>query len=216
MARTDPAPHYFFMSRPGSIRVRSFKQALPILVFMAAFVGALAWASVQLGIEEIFGVSVRWSWSLVDSGRVERVAITPRIADVDAPAIFLLPGEQLEADFDFRIESGVARVFVFDEGWFEFGWPGFDEFVILHHDSNIRTPYRNTVRVTASRPGLYSVEGRIERSTGRFTIDWRVLNARPVGRVVRVARFLVFSLPGLILLLVIPLAIGMLLFGRRD
>lgn len=204
------------MVRPGSIRVRSFREALPVVVFMAAFVGAVAWASVQLGIEEVFGVSVRWRWSLVDSGHVERIALTPKIADVYTPAAFLVPGEELEADIDFRLDSGVARVGVFDHGWFSFGWPGFDEFEMLHRDLGIRAPYRNTVRVAAGRPGLYAVEGRIERATGKFEIDWRVVNARPMGRVLRTVRFLVFSLPGLILLLVVPTVIGALWFGRRG
>lgn len=204
------------MSRPGSIRVRSLKEAIPFLLIMAAFVGGVAWAAVQLDIEEIFGVTVGWSWSLVDSGQVEVVALTPKMADVDAPPAFLLPGEQLEAAIDFRLERGHARVWVFDEGWFEFGWPGFDEFVPLHREGDIRAPQQKTVRVTASRPGLYTVEGRIEEATGTFRLEWRVVNPRPGGRVVRFLRFLFLSLPGFLLLVLLPIVIGALLFGRGD
>ncbi|MFW6085158.1 MAG: hypothetical protein ACODAA_08090 [Gemmatimonadota bacterium] len=204
------------MSRPGSIPVRSFKQAVPILVAMAVFVGGAAWAAFLLDMEEVFGITVGWSWSLVDSGQVEVVALTPKITDVDAPPAFLLPGEQLEATIDFRIERGIARVIVADEGWFEFGWPGFDEFVWLHHEANIRAPRQHTVRITAGRPGLYTVEGRIEEATGTFRLDWRVVNPRDGGRAVRLLRFLFLSLPGLLLLVLLPLVIGALLFGRRD
>lgn len=204
------------MSRPGTIRVRSLKEAVPFLLVMAAFVGGVAWAAVQLDIEEVFGVTVGWSWSLVDSGQVEVVAITPKMTDVDAPPAFLLPGEQFEATIDFQLERGHARVWVFDEGWFEFGWPGFDEFVPLHREGDIRAPVQKTVRVTASRPGLYTVEGRIQEATGTFRLGWRVVNPRTGGRVVRFLRFLVFSLPGLLLLVLVPIVIGALLFSRRD
>lgn len=204
------------MSRPGSIRVRSLKQAVPFLLVMAAFVGGLAWAAIQLDIEEVFGVTLGWSWSLVDSGQVEVVALTPKMTDVDAPPAFLLPGEQFEATIDFQLERGHARVWVFDEGWFEFGWPGFDEFVPLHREGDIRAPRQKTVRVTAGRPGLYTVEGRIEEATGTFRLKWRVVNPRTGGRVVRFLRFLVFSLPGLFFLVLVPIVIGALLFGRRD
>jgi len=180
------------------------------------FVGGLVWASFQLGIEDTLGVSFRWNWSVIDRGRVELVALTPKIADVDAAPAFLLRGEVLEADIDFRLESGNARVAVYDEGWFEFGWPGFDEHVVLHRDLNLRAPHRRTVRVTARRPGLYTVEGRIRSATGTFVLAWRVVNPRSGGRVVRALRFLVYSLPGLIILLVVPLVIGALIFGRSD
>ena len=202
--------------RPGTIQVGSFKEALPFLAIMAAFVGGVIWAAVQLDIEEIFGVTLGWSWSLVDSGQVEVVAFTPKMTDVDAPPAFLLPGEQLEATIDYRIERGSARVSVSDEGWFEFGWPGFDEFVWLHHETNIRAPRQDTVRVTATRPGLYTVEGRIKEATGTFRLDWRVVNPRNGGRAVRFLRFLFLSLPGFVFLILVSILLGTLLFGRSD
>jgi len=59
-------------------------------------------------------------------------------------------------------------------------------------------------------------QGRIRSATGTFVLAWRVVNPRSGGRVVRALRFLVYSLPGLIILLVVPLVIGALIFGRSD
>lgn len=192
------------------VRTTRGEGALAGLVFAALFTAFLVVFAFQLDIEEIFGLSFDWGWTLLDSGHTERVALTSKIADVDTRSIFMVPGEELEVDIDFRPESGRAYVNILGYGWVK----PFGELDFLYREPVIRSPFRRTVRVPARRAGVYTVDGRILEATGTFSYDWRVRNTRPTGRLVRGARLVLFSFPGLLVLLFV-IVLGVTWVGSR-
>lgn len=188
--------------------VRSFRDLFPQLWIALLFGGGLVVVAFQLGIQDMYGIRIGWDWALVNSGRLETRALTPKIVDIDTHHIFLVEGEELEVDVDWRLERGTGGVAILHTGW-----PWQLAFVeTLTRTGRFSTPHRETMRVTAPASGFYSVDGRIQSATGTFVYEWRVRNPRPAGRVGRGVRVLFFSLGGILLLVGVT---GALVFTFR-
>jgi hypothetical protein len=155
-----------------------------------------------LGIPEMFGISLGWGWRSVDQGHTIVRAFTPKITEVKSRSIFLSQGEELVATYDFRLDSGRARVSVYTRGWI----PAWGTLQTFYQNPNIRASTREEVRLVAPQSGFYIVSGSIVKATGTFTIDWQVEHSKKEGQWLRLG-FAMGYFPLLLIALLI-LALG--------
>lgn len=172
----------------------------------AAAVGLVATVGFAflLGIPEMFGISLGWGWRTIDRGQTLVRAFTPKIATVKSRSIFLSEGEELVATYDFRLDSGRARVSVYTWGWV----PAWGTLQTFHQNANIRDSTRKEVRVVAPQSGFYTVSGSIVDATGTFIIDWQVERSNIGGQGLRLISFAMGYAFPLLLIALLILALG--------
>ena len=141
------------------------------------------------------------SWRLVDSGHVERHGLTRKTSKFriyERPRVILVPGETLEVDYAFEGERGGASVTVFSHGWIR----------VLTDRERIAESRRfgaadpGTLRAEAGRAGFHELGIYLREAVGTVSVDWRVVNPRLSGRLLRGAQFAGFAVVVLLLVLV--------------
>jgi hypothetical protein len=182
------------------------KGVLGAIALVAFFVGL----AFLLRIPEIFGISFGWSVPGVDRGITAVRVLTPKSTDVKSGRIFLARSEELHAAYDFRVESGRARLSVYTGGWL----PGGRDLQWFHRNNAIRGPTRQNVRIVAPRSGFYHVRGTLVAASGTFSITWRVEQPKALGRAIRLVSSTMVLLP-LLLLAFMLLALGAAVLNAR-
>lgn len=180
-----------------------------VFIVVGGLIAAITFAG---GAGSLYGIGFDWSWRLVDSGHIERHGLTTKTSRFripERPRVIMMPGEVLEIDYAFEAESGTASVSVSSYGWVLFTGP-IDR---LASASPLTPPANGTLRAAATRTGFHEIRVYLNHAAGTIEADWRVLNARPVGRLMRGARFTLFALGGLVVALVVVAIV--LRAGRR-
>lgn len=171
------------------------------VVFALLFTGALVLLAIMMGITEIFGISFGIGWDFPNSGTEVRKALTPKIADIETPWIFLGEEERLAVDVDVRPEEGRVWVILSDRGWGPAG----------HWEPMWRVSARSSTRtdttVTAPHAGFYGVGGMLSSARGDFRIDWRVENPRTWTSSMRLVALLASNLWIVLPLVVVAAAV---------
>jgi hypothetical protein len=127
----------------------------------------------------------------------------------------MVPGEVLEIDYAFEGESGTASVSVVGYGWVRF----IGSYDYPASASKLIAPTSGTIRAPASRSGFHEIRAYLRESVGTIEADWRVVNARPAGRLMRGAQFTLLALVGLVLALVVVALVvrtGRWILGAGD
>ena len=153
------------------------------------------------GTESLLAPGFDLSWRLVDSGHVERHGLTRKTSKFriyERPRVILLPGETLEVDYAFEGDRGGAAVSVMHHGWIR----------VLTDRETVASSGRFTsgapgrLRAEAVESGVYELGVYLREAVGTVSVDWRVVNPRPAGRLLRALQFGGFVLFALVLVLV--------------
>lgn len=164
------------------------------------------------GTESLLAPGFDLSWRAVDSGHVERHGLTRKTSTFriyERPRVLMLPGETLEVEYAFEGERGDASVEVMSHGWIR----------VLADRETIAS----SGRFTAANPGTLSVEARrsgyhelgvyLREAVGTVSVDWRVANPKPAGRLLRAVQFGGFVLVTLVILLAVFVLLRSVLSG---
>lgn len=186
-----------------------------VFILVGGLIAAITFAG---GAGSLYGIGFDWSWRLVDSGHIERHGLTTKTSRFripERPRVIMLPGEVLEIDYTFEAERGTASVSVGSYGWVLF----LGSIDRLASASPITPPANGTLRATANRTGFHEIRVYLSHAVGTIEADWRIVNARPAGRLMRGARLTLFALGGLLIALVVVALVvhgGRRLVGADD
>jgi len=153
------------------------------------------------GTESLLAPGFDLSWRLVDSGHVERHGLTRKTSKFriyERPRVILLPGETLEVDYAFEGERGGASVSVMSHGWIR----------VLTDRETVASSGRfgpadpGTLHAEARRSGFHELGIYLREAVGTVSVDWRVVNPRSAGRLLRGLQFGWFAFVALLLALV--------------
>ena len=166
------------------------------------------------GTESLLGVGFDVSWRLVDSGHVERHGLTRKTSKFriyERPRVILMPGETLEVAYAFEGERGGASVTVFSHGWIRV----LTDRERIAESGPFRAADPGSLRAEARTAGFHELGIYLREAVGTVSVDWRVVNPRLSGRLLRGAQFAGFAIFGLVLLLV-AFALLTSVLGRGD
>lgn len=154
------------------------------------------------GTESLLAPGFDLRWRVVDSGHVERHGLTRKTSTFriyERPAVIMLPGETIEVDYAFEGERGDASVEVMSHGWIR----------ALTHRETIASSGRfgaaepGTLRAEARRSGYHELGVYLREAVGTVSADWRIVNPKPAGQLLRAAQFGGFAFGVLVILLVV-------------
>ncbi|MGH7573083.1 MAG: hypothetical protein ACREMK_14770 [Gemmatimonadota bacterium] len=176
-----------------------------MFVFTCAWLVALA---TLLGVPEIYGISFGWNWRFMDNGQHVVHALTPKITSRGS-RVFLVEGEELVVDYDYRPERGRAVLSVYSYGWIPFREETPER---LHTLPDIGTETNGELRVDARETRFYVISSDLDKAEGEFAVDWQVEDGALTGRLARLL-IIVTSRP-LFNILLIAAAIAFVLLRR--
>ena len=154
------------------------------------------------GTESLLAPGFDLRWRSVDSGHVERHGLTRKTSTFrifERPRVIMLPGETLEVDYAFEGERGGASVAVMSHGWIR----------VLTDRETIASSGRfgvgnpGTLRAEARRSGYHELGVYLREAVGTVSVDWRVVNPRLSGQLLRAVQFGGFAVGVLVILLVV-------------
>lgn len=163
--------------------------------------GAIAVLFFAAGGGSLYGLGFDLRWRMVDRGHVERHGLTTKSSWFrlyEEPRIVLLPGETIEVDYAFEGESGGATLSVSYRGWVR----ALTTRETLASTRPFDSPAVRTLRATAARSGFHEIRVHLREAVGVARADWRVVNARPLGRILRLGQLVWFLIPAALMLLV--------------
>lgn len=172
---------------------------LATVLLVAGFFVVLYFAT---GTESLLAPGFDLSWRSIDSGHVERHGLTrktSRLRIYERPRVLLVPGEVLEVDYVFEGDRGGASVEVMHHGWIR----GLTARETVASSGRFGASAPGSLRAEARRSGFHELGIYLREAVGTVSVDWRVVNPRPSGRLLRAVQFGGFALGLLVILLVV-------------
>lgn len=154
------------------------------------------------GTESLLAPGFDLSWRAVDSGHVERHGLTRKTSKFrlyERPAVLMLPGETLEVEYAFEGDRGGASVEVMSHGWIR----ALTDRETIASSGRFTAANPGTLRAEARRSGYHELGVYLREAVGTVSVDWRVVNPKPAGRLLRAAQFGGFVVVVLLILLVV-------------